>query len=210
MGPRSWTTRGHNVEHRGEITRLLEELAGDGDSASPEVLERLMPLVYHELRALARSNRFRWDGAAQPGTTSLVHEAYLRIAQGAEAGFRSRGQFFALASKAMRSILVDNARWHQSQKRGGRRQQVPLQSVELVSAARSEELLAVDQALHGLEAEAPELAEIVICRVFGGLTVEETADALESSSATVKRRWRLARAWLHRELAPGGDGGGSP
>jgi RNA polymerase sigma factor (TIGR02999 family) len=184
----------------GDITRLLDELAGANASASPEVLERLMPLVYEELRSLARSNRYRWQGTGHPGTTSLVHEAYLKMAQGAAVNYRSRGQFFAIASKAMRSILVDNARWHRSQKRGGGRRRVPLENVDLVSAERSDELLAVDEALKELEREAPDLVTIVVCRVFGGLTVEESAEALDVSTATVKRRWRLAKAWLFREL----------
>ena len=186
----------------GEITKLLEELAREGGSGSSSVLERLMPLVYGELRALARANRYRWQGRANPGTTSLVHEAYLKLAPGLTAGYGSRGQFFAIASKAMRSILIDNARWHQRQKRGGGAQEVPLDSVELVSAERSQELIAVDEALASLETTRPDLAEIVECRVFGGLTVDETAAAHDVSPATVKRRWTLAKAWLYREIHP--------
>ena len=186
----------------GEITRLLEELADATGSDSDSALARLMPLVYGELRALARSHRYSWRGPERPGTTSLVHEAYLKLSHGTGASYRSRGQFFAVATKAMRSILVDNARWHRSQKRGGDRHRVPLESVELVSAGRSEELLAVDHALRDLEATSPELAEVVVCRVFGGLTIEETAAALDVSPATVKRRWSLATARLYRELRP--------
>lgn len=184
----------------GEITRLLERLdSEEGDSRS-EVLEELMPLVYSELKALARSNRYRWNGVESLGTTSLVHEAYLKLADQSKAEFANRRQFFALASKAMRSILIDNARWHSRQKRGGGKKPASLEESMLVSAERSEDLLALDEALVGLEQREPRLARIVECRCFGGLTVDETAEALEVSPATVKRGWSLARTWLYRVL----------
>lgn len=159
-----------------------------------------MPLVYSELKVLARSNRYRWEGRFNPGTTSLVHEAYLKLARGRGNGYKNRAQFFSIASKAMRSILIDNARWHLRQKRGGGAREVPFDKVELVSASRSEELLALDDALDGLEEGRPELAEVVECRIFGGLTIEDTAEALDLSAATVKRRWTFAKTWLFREL----------
>lgn len=184
----------------GEITRLLERLdsrAGDGREA---VLSELMPLVYGELKLLARANRYRWRGVESLGTTSLVHEAYLKLADQDRSDFSNRRQFYALASKAMRSILIDNARWHSRQKRGGGRRPAVLEESMLVSAERSEELLALDEALSRLEEHEPRLARIVECRCFGGLTVDETADALDVSSATVKRGWSLARMWLYRAL----------
>jgi RNA polymerase sigma factor (TIGR02999 family) len=160
-----------------------------------------MPLVYSELKALAHAHRYRWTGIkGGMGTTSLVHEAYLKLADQAPAGFANRRQFFAVASKAMRSILIDNARWQGRQKRGGGSPPVELQESMLVSAERSEELLALDEALGRLDDREPRLARIVECRCFGGLTVDETAEALAVSSATVKRGWSLARAWLYREL----------
>jgi RNA polymerase sigma factor (TIGR02999 family) len=164
-----------------------------------------MPLVYGELKALARANRCRWSGFDSPGTTSLVHEAYLKIADRASGDFVNRRQFYALASKAMRSILIDNARWHGRQKRGGGSTPVTLKESMLVSAERCEELLALDEALDRLDEREPRLARIVECRCFGGLTVDETAEALAVSTATVKRGWSLARTWLFRELqaAPG-------
>lgn len=186
----------------GEITRLLRRLAEEGPEGQSSVLDRLMPLVYGELKLLARSRRGRRRSPVDPGTTSLVHEAYARLARGEEIRYDNRRQFFCLASKAMRSILVDNARWHQRLKRGGREVPVPLHEDVLVSAERGEELLALDEALTRLEAERPGLGSVVECRCFGGLTVEETAEALEISPATVKRRWSLARAWLYRELRP--------
>ncbi len=189
----------------GEVTQLLTELdEASGAEDRHRVLERLVPLVYGELKLLARSNRYRWQGhEASPGTTSLVHEAYAKLAPLSEVGYESRRQFFCIASRAMRSILIDNARRYLRQKRGGGERPLPLDEARMVSAARSEELLALDSALRELEAHQPDLARIVECRVFGGLTVEEAAEALDVSPATVKRRWSLAKAWLYREL--GGD-----
>jgi RNA polymerase sigma factor (TIGR02999 family) len=183
----------------GEITQLLKQLDEKG-TEQRAVLDRLLPLVYGELRALARANRFRWSGGRGPGTTSLVHEAYLRLAGHELAGHASRRQFFFVASKAMRSILVDNARWHGRQKRGGGAEPAALEESMLISAARSEELLALDEALDRLDEREPRLARIVECRCFGGLSVDETAEALAVSPATVKRGWTMARTWLYREL----------
>ena len=159
-----------------------------------------MPLVYGELKTLARSNRYRWTSRPELGTTSLVHEAYAKLARHAGSRPRVRSQFYALASRIMRSVLVDNARWQSRKKRGGGAVMVPASEVQLVSADRSEELLALDDALDRLEAERPKLARVVECRVFGGLTVSETADAMGVSPATVKRRWSLARILLYGEL----------
>jgi RNA polymerase sigma factor (TIGR02999 family) len=184
----------------GEITRLLERLDDEPVEGRNAVLDELMPLVYGELKVLARANRYRWSGVEAPGTTSLVHEAYLKIADRSRSAATNRRQFYALASKAMRSILIDNARWHSRQKRGGGRRRAVLEDSMLVSVERSEELLALDQALDRLEDTEPRLARIVECRCFGGLTIDETAEALEISSATVKRGWSLARTWLYRAL----------
>lgn len=189
-----------------EISRLVTRLADVEGEERHATLSRLVPLVYRELKSLARSRRARWNGPARPGTTSLVHEAYTRIAA-TEPRYEDRSQFFAVASKAMRCILVDNARFHGRQKRGGGAVEVELQPGFLVSEARSEELLALDEALEKLEATDGELARVVELRCFGGLTLAEVAESLGVSTATVKRRWALARAWLHREL---GSGPGSP
>lgn len=183
----------------GEITRLLAQLDQERGAGQRAVLEQLMPLVYRELKQLAHSHRYRWGGERSPGTTSLVHEAYLRLAGPSGSGFVNRRQFYALASRAMRSILIDNARWQGRLKRGGGA--APAGDVaQLASAERSAELLALDEALGRLEEREPRLARIVECRCFGGLTVDETAEALAISPATVKRGWSLARTWLYREL----------
>jgi RNA polymerase sigma factor (TIGR02999 family) len=135
-----------------------------------------------------------------PGTRSLVHETYLRLVEHEHLEGRGRAQFFALASRAMRSILIDNARRTARQKREGARVRVPLSDDLLVSEARSDELIALDEALEKLAASDERLGRIVECRVFGGLTIEEAAEAMDLSPATVKRGWTLARAWLYEEL----------
>lgn len=184
----------------GEITQLLRRLDEEDAGGHRAVLEQLLPLVYGELKVLARANRYRWSGNRTPGTTSLVHEAYLKLAGQSHGSYANRRQFYALASRAMRSIVVDNARWHGRQKRGGGGAAVELDESMLVSAERADELLAIDEALTRLEHREPRLARIVECRCFGGLSVEETAEALALSPATIKRGWSLARAWLYREL----------
>ena len=189
----------------GEITQLLGRLDHERGAAKEAVLEQIMPLVYGELKALARGHRYRWDGFRSPGTTSLVHEAYLKLSGQAQFGFANRRHFYSVASKAMRCILIDNARWHGRQKRGGGDAPETFQDSILVSAERSDELLALDEALTLLDEREPRLARIVECRCFGGLTVEETAEALAVSPATVKRGWSLARTWLFRQLRAGSN-----
>ncbi|MBN2371628.1 MAG: sigma-70 family RNA polymerase sigma factor [Vicinamibacteria bacterium] len=184
----------------GEITRLLARLDEERGAGESAALKQLMPLVYGELKKLARANRHRWSGQPAPGTTSLVHEAYLKLAGQAGAGIVNRSRFFCVASKAMRSILIDNARWQRRQKRGGGSTPLELKESMSVSAQRPEELLALDEALDRLDQREPRLARIVECRCFGGLNVDETAEVLAVSPATVKRGWSLARAWLYREL----------
>ncbi len=197
------TIMGTTMSEGGEITRLLSQLSGREGPGRRDVLEQLIPLVYSELKALAHSNRYRWQGSQAPGTTSLVHEAYAKLAVQGEKSYGNRRQFFCVASKSMRSILIDNARWHQRQKRGGGVASLPLKEEMLVSSERSDELLALDDALESLDRLQPRLARIVECRCFGGLTIDETAEALAVSPATVKRGWNLATSWLYRELKQG-------
>ena len=179
-----------------DITALLHDLA-DGRMGS---MDRLLPLVYDELQRLAHHHRYAWGRGPGFETKSLVHEAYLKLV-GQDVSWESRRQFFAVASRAMRSILIDNARRIGRQKREGRRERVPMSEDLLISNARGEELLDLDRALCRLEVADGQLARIVECRIFGGLTVEEIADALAISPATVKRHWNLARAWLYQELS---------
>ena len=183
----------------GEITALLRQV-GDGDAG---VVDRLFPLIYGELQQMARAHRYGWRREPAVGTKSLVHEAYLKLVAQDHIDWRGRAQFFSLASRAMRSILVDNARRFARQKREGARRQVPLTDDVLISEVRSDELLALDAALERLSANNDRRARIVECRVFGGLAIEETAEIVGVSPATVKREWALARAWLYRELKGG-------
>lgn len=194
----------------GEVGALLARLRGAPSEERARLLARLAALLYGDLKLLAHRHRYHWGGPVAPGTTSLVHEAYLKLAGSTPADLPSRRHFFAIASKTMRSILVDHARAHQRAKRGGGEAHLPVEEELLVARRRSVEVLALDDALRDLERLEPKLGEIVELRCFGGLTVEETAETLEISAPTVKRRWALARAWLYRELGapapgPGGD-----
>jgi RNA polymerase sigma factor (TIGR02999 family) len=182
-----------------EVTALLRDWSG-GDR---EALERLMPLVYQELRRLAASylRVERPDHTLQP--TALVHEAYLRLVDQRGVSWQNRAHFFGIAAQMMRRILVDHARRRQAAKRDATALRLPAMRAEGEEAsARDPELLALDQALCGLESLDARQARIVELRFFGGLTVEETAEVAGVSSATVKREWRTARAWLAREIRP--------
>jgi RNA polymerase sigma factor (TIGR02999 family) len=165
-----------------------------------EAIDALLPLVYEELRRIAHY-RLR---AEQTGhtleTTGLVHEAYLRLVGSEHLEFESRAHFLAIAAQAMRHILIDSALSRRTQKRGGGVRPLPLDSVPIVAEERSDELLALDEALQRLSAINERQARVVECRYFGGMNIEDTAVALDMSTATVKRDWTLARAWLNREL----------
>ncbi|MGQ0799287.1 MAG: ECF-type sigma factor [Pseudomarimonas sp.] len=163
----------------------------------------LLPLVYEELRLLARRHRGKPSGPQAAGTTSLVHEAYLKLTRQRQLAIKNRAQFFFLAAKVMRSIIIDNARHAMRIKRGGGEACSDLDP-ELVSSMRSEELLQLDDALEALQRHDQRGYDIVVCRFFGGLEIDETALAIGCSDATVKRHWTLARSWLFREM--GGSG----
>jgi RNA polymerase sigma factor (TIGR02999 family) len=165
-----------------------------------EVPARLMPLVYAELRRLASGylRRERPDHTLQP--TALVHEAYLRLADQSHVRFDDRAHFFNVAAKVMRRILVDHARRHRAEKRGfGRR--LPFDEAVGSPAAPDLDLVALDEALQNLAAQDRRKAQVVELRFFGGLSVEETAEVLNVSAPTVKNEWRLAKAWLRREMS---------
>lgn len=185
---------------RHDVTRLLQAWAAGDEGA----LEQLMPLVYDELHRLAR----RYMAAEQPGqtlqTTALVHEVYLRLVDVNNVNWQDRTHFYALCARLMRRILVDFARSRTYQKRGGGASHVELDEAVTISAVIGSELLAVDDALKQLAALDSRKSQVVELRFFGGLTVEETALALQVSPETVMRDWRLAKAWLTRELSRGG------
>ncbi len=179
-----------------EVSQLL--LAwGRGDQ---EALERLTPLVYTELRRLAsrQLRRERPDHTLQ--TTALVHEAYLALVDQRQANWQNRAQFFAIAAQLMRRILVDYARSHRAAKRGGDYLKVSLDEAIALAEEKSADLLALDEALVRLADLDPQQSRVVELRVFGGLSVEETAAALGISPRTVKREWSMAKAWLHQQL----------
>lgn len=184
------------------IAELLHA-AGAGDRAA---VDALLPLIYDELRILARAQRGRWLGDHSLNTTGLVHEAYLKIAGQKQLPVESRSHFFAVAAKAMRHILCNYARDRGRQKRGGDVTHVRLEpgqdfldSVDL-SDDQSDRLTALDESLRELEHLAERQARVVECRFFGGMDVEETARALGISPRTVKRDWTFARAWLQRAI----------
>ena len=175
---------------------LLAWSEGDAGAAAD-----LLPLVYPELRKIAHARmRGEAPGALTLNTTALVHEAYLRLVDGARVSWKDRVHFFAVCARLMRRILVDRARARRSSKRGGDASPVSLGFREGVVEARDEELLALDEALRRLAAADPRMADVVQLRYFGGLTVEEAAHALACSRDTVMRDWKTAKLWLAREL----------
>ena len=186
------------------ITRLLDA-ACDGDEGATEAL---FNAVYQELKGIARSNRRRWRGNATMNTTALIHEVFIKLGGAAQMTFSNRTHFYATASKAMRQVLVNYAKQQRAAKRGGDALRVTLDDSVLAAQASADELLHVHQLLAELEKSHPRRSQIVECRVFGGMSVDETAEALAISTATVKRDWRLATAWLYEAMqeAPGGDG----
>ena len=187
------------MDTRQRVTDLLV-LAGAGDR---DALDRAFPLVYDELRCLARRQLRREADGHTLSTTALVHEAYLRLVDQTRVQWRDRAHFLAIAATAMRRILVDYARRHHAAKRGAAARRVPLESVEeLAVDERAELLVALDDALERLAALDGRQARVVECRFFGGLTEEETAEALGIGLRTAKRDWAKARSWLYQEIYP--------
>jgi RNA polymerase sigma factor (TIGR02999 family) len=183
----------------GAVTRLLAA-ARQGDTGAPA---QLFEIVYKDLRALA-GRHVRGARNAGPSATSLVHEAFLRIARRGDLPYQDRAHFFAVASRAMRQIVIDDARDRKAAKRGGGQADINLEAISVAAPAASapvEDLLALEDALSRLESSAPRLAQTVEWHFFGGLTFSEIADATDVSRRTVQRDWRAARALLHLELA---------
>jgi RNA polymerase sigma factor (TIGR02999 family) len=186
-------------EPSSDVTQLLAAW-GAGD---PTAAERLVPAVYAELRRqAARAMRREGDNTLQ--ATGLVHEAYLRLVDQRRVAWKSRAHFFGIAAQLMRRILVDHARARHAAKRGGGLQQLTLGDADAAVPASADdgvEVVALHETLERLAALDPTQARIVELRYFGGLSIEETAEALDVSPATVKREWAIARAWLRRELS---------
>lgn len=185
------------MDLRGQVTQLLLDVKG-GD---PRALDRLVPLVYDELRRLA-AGYLRDERAAETlQPTALVNEAYLRLVAQEMPDWESRSHFFGVAAHLMRQILVDHARKHRSQKRGGGAAPLPLEHAIGFASDKSDEILALEDALKDLAAVDERKCRIIELRFFGGLSVEETAQALKLSVGTIGREQRLAEAWLHRHLS---------
>lgn len=180
-----------------DVTSLLHaHAAGERDA-----LEQLLPRVYDELRRIAEARLRRERPGHTLGPTDIVHEAYLKLVPLPEIDWQSRAHFFAIASRAMRNVLVDHAVRRRTAKRGGGAQAVTLDDNAAAAELPLDEILALSQALERLEAVDARHARVVECRYFGGLSLDETAEALGISAATVSRDWTFARAWLHRDLA---------
>lgn len=180
-----------------DVTRALHACT----AGEPEAQDRLLPLVYDQLRAIAQRalRRERTGHTLESG--ALVHEAWLRLVDLEQIGWRDRAHFFGACAQVMRRVLIDYARRRQAEKRGGPAgPPVPIEEVIVAAQDRPADLLALDEALDRLAALSPRQARIVECRFFAGMSVEDTAEALGASPATVKRDWTLARAWLNREL----------
>jgi RNA polymerase sigma factor (TIGR02999 family) len=193
-----------------DFTELLRAHA----SGDPTALDRLFPTVYDELRLMARG-RLRHERADHTlGATELVHEAFFRLVRLDRIDWRGRAHFLAIASQAMRNVLLDYAVQRGARKRGGGARPVTLDRFEIAAAVQPEELLALCEALERLERIEPRQARVVECRFFAGLSLDETAAALSVSPATVSRDWTVARAWLHAQLTEArpadGEWGGAP
>ena len=184
------------MAEEGEVTVLLKELS----QGNRDALDALVPMVYGELRAVAQ-NQLAGEAAGHTlNATAVVHEAFLRIARLNRIDWQDRAHFFAIAAQACRRVLVDHAVRRNTRKRGGDRRRVDLDAVVLFDDADADSFLALNEALERLGAMDERQVRVVECRFFGGMTIEETAEALGVSPATVKRDWTLARAWLNREL----------
>jgi RNA polymerase sigma factor (TIGR02999 family) len=184
-----------------DVTQILSQI----EHGDPSAAEQLLPLVYSELRKLAAAKLVKEKPGQTLQATALVHEAYVRLVNGDKVPhWNSRGHFFSAAAEAMRRILVDSARRKRTEKHGGNHQRLPLEESELPAFADAEKLLAVDDVLDKLAAEAPEAAELVKLRVFAGMTVNEAAAALGISRTTAFRHWTYARAWLRAAFGEAG------
>jgi RNA polymerase sigma factor (TIGR02999 family) len=184
-----------------DVTRILSRI----EQGDPRAADKLLPLVYAELRKLAAAKLAQEKPGQTLVATALVHEAYVRLVDGQQVqNWNSRGHFFGAAAEAMRRILVENARRKQAHKSGGDRKKFSLEEADLVTLGEAEKLLAVDDALDRLGAESADAAELVKLRVFAGLTVNEAAEALNISRTTAFRHWTHARAWLRAEFGDEG------
>lgn len=179
-----------------KVTQILSQI----EQGDPSAAEQLLPLVYGELRKLAAAKLASEKPGQTLQATALVHDAYIRLVDGRDQHWNSRGHFFAAAAEAMRRILVNRARDKGRLKRGGNLQRIDLENIELALDTPHEHLLAINEAIERLEAENPECVRVVKLRFFAGLSLAETAAAIGISPSTAKRHWAYARAWLFDAL----------
>ena len=193
---------GVNDSDESTVSQLLAEVR----AGSPSAFDDLVPIVYEELRGLARAQRHGWHGDETLNTTALVHEAYQKLAAHDEPAWEGRAHFRSVAARAMRQILIDYTRARRTVKRGGERVRVTLDELRIAgstgrfSGQHSEALIALDESLKRLGAIDDRQSRVVECRFFGGMTIPETAEALGTSPATVQRDWAMAKAWLYRDM----------
>jgi RNA polymerase sigma factor (TIGR02999 family) len=178
----------------------ITELIHDAAAGDHRAVDELFQVVYGELRGLAQAQRRRWHGDYTLNTTALVHDAYLKLVGQEQQSWQDRAHFYAVASKAMRHILVNYAERRRAQKRGGDAVMMSLDEANPVAPEAADEILALNDALERLATMNERQSRVVECRFFGGLTVPETADALGTSAATVKRDWAIASAWLKQQI----------
>jgi len=182
-----------------EVTRILNAM----EQGNGRAIDELLPAVYQELRQLAAQKLSHERPGQTLQATALVHEAYLRLAGAEDRTWKGRTHFFAAAAEAMRRILIENARRKHRLKRGGNRQRVDVDEVEIAIEGPSDDLLALDEALSRLAERDPAKADLVKLRYFAGLTLEQAAEVLELSPTTAKRHWTYARAWLYKAVKSG-------
>jgi RNA polymerase sigma factor (TIGR02999 family) len=179
-----------------DVTRILNSLPGN----DPRAAEQLLPLVYEELRKLARARMSNEMPNHTLQATALVHEAYLRLVGNEDHSWTNRAHFFGAAAEAMRRILIDHARRRKAQRHGGGKEHVPIDDLSIAAPGADDELLAVHDALEKFVRHDAQKAELVKLKYFGGLTTEEAANVLGVSEPSAKRQWTYARAWLFREI----------
>lgn len=180
-----------------QVTKLLKRWSSGNESA----FDDLMPIVYDELRRMAKGYMNRQDSGHTLQTTELIHEAYLKLAGSEARDLKNRAHFFGVAAKAMRHILVDYARSKSSEKRGGDRQRISMVENQFVSDEKSDEIVALDEAMSKLDELDERKSKVVEMKFFGGLTVEEISKVLKVSAMTVKRDWSFAKTWLSKEIS---------
>ena len=189
------------MNDKGTQTHELTQLLVDWSNGDRAALDKLMPLIDEELRRLAHRYMRHERAGHTLQTTALVNEAFLRLVNRKNLQWQNRAHFFGIAAQLMRTILVDHARSHASAKRGGGAHKLELDEAMVVSQQKASEVIALDDALKQLALLDPQQSRIVELRFFGGLTVEEAAEVLQISPATIKREWSTAKAWLYHELA---------